>query len=95
MNCRPAVIAQGRDVCQASEHVDFSQGKRGLANAFGLSGNCGSQFGKQAPLDLDNLFLGVENLRFILFQFWSREALGIDQSLFAFVIGGRVLQVGF
>ncbi len=42
MKSWPAIIAQGRDVCQASEHVDFGQCQRGLADALGLAGNRGS-----------------------------------------------------
>src|ERR1035438_8599513 len=84
MKSWPTVIAQGGNVCQASEHVHFGQCERGLADTLGLSGNRGSQFGKQAALDLDDLFLGIEDLRFVLFQFGSCEALGIDQRLFAF-----------
>ena len=54
-----------------------------------------TQFGKQAALDLDDFFLGVENLRFVFFQLWSREALGIDQRLLTFVVGGREVQIRF
>src|ERR1019366_9881715 len=73
---RPAVIPQRRNVCQAAEYIHFSQCQRGLPDTLGLGSNGGTQVGKQTPLDFDNLLLSVENLRFILFQFRSREALG-------------------
>ena len=59
---RPAVIAQRRDVRQRSQHIDFRQRQRSLPNSLGLGCNRGAQFGKQPPLDLDDLFLCVENL---------------------------------
>ena len=60
---RPAIVAQRRDVRQRSEHVDLCQRQRGLADALGLGGNGRAQLGEQAPLDLDDLFLCVQNLR--------------------------------
>ena len=38
------------------------------------------------PLDLDDLFLRVENFRFVFFQLRSGESLGIDQRLLALVV---------
>src|SRR4029077_551963 len=67
--------------------------QRGLPDALGLGSNGRTQVGKQTPLDFDNLLLGIENLGLILFQLRSREALGIHQRLFAFVVGGREVQV--
>ncbi len=90
-----AVIAQGRDVRQAGEHIHFGQCKRGLADALGFGSNGRSQFGKESALDLDNLLLGVENFRFILFQLRRCEALGVDQSLLALVIGRGMVQIRF
>ena len=92
---RPAVISQRRNVRQAAQDIHFRQGQRGLPDALSLGGNGGTQFGKQTALDFDNLLLGIENLGFILFQFGSREALGIHQRLLALVVGGREVQVRF
>jgi hypothetical protein len=80
-------------VRQAAHDIDLRQCQRRLANALGLGGYGRAQLGEEPPLDFDNLFLGVENLRLILLQLGSREALGIDERLFAFVVGGRVMQV--
>ncbi len=92
---RPAIIPQRGNMREAREHIDFGKCQRGLADAFGLGGNGGPQFGKESALDLDNLFLRVENLRLIFLQLRSGEALGIDQRLLALIVGGRVMQVGF
>src|ERR1019366_8915572 len=92
---RPGVIPQRGNVCQAAEYIHFRQGQRRLPDALGLGGNGGTQLGKQTPLDFDNFLLGIENLGFVLFQFRSREALGIYQRLLALVLGGREMQVRF
>ena len=93
LELRPAIIPQRRNVRQAAEHIHFRQCQRGLPDALGLRGNRRAQLGKQPPLDLDNLFLGVQNLRLVLLQLRSGEALGIHQRLLALVVGGRVVQV--
>ena len=84
---RAAVIAQGRDVGQRRQHIDFGQRQRGLADAAGFSGNRRAQLGKQPALDFDDLFLGIENLGFVFFQLRRGEALGVDQGLLALVVG--------
>ncbi len=83
---RPAVISQRRDVRERSQHVDLGQRQRGLTDSLRLGRDCSAQLGEQAALDLDDLFLRVENLGFVLFQFGRGEALRAYQSLFAFVI---------
>src|SRR5579863_3490302 len=45
-------------------------------------------------LQRENLFLGLQNLAFKLLQLRRGEALGVEQSLLALVIGGRQMQVG-
>src|SRR6266478_189407 len=90
---RPTVISQRRNVCQATEYIDFRQCQRRLPDALGLGGDGRTQLSKQPPLDFDNLFLGVQNLRLILFQLWSCETLGIHQRLLTLVVGGREVQV--
>ena len=60
-----AVVAEGGEVGEAGEDVDFGEGQRGLADAAGFGGNGGAEFGEEAALDLDNLLLCVENLGFV------------------------------
>ena len=48
-----------------------------------------------AALNLDDLFLSIENFRFVFFQFRSGEALGVHQRLLALIIGGHKMQIGF
>src|ERR1035438_263389 len=89
----PTVIAQRGNVGEAGEHVRFGQCQRGLTNTLGLASNRGTQLGKESPFNLDDLFLGIENLGLVLFQFWSCEAFGVDQGLFAFIVGRRKVKV--
>ena len=76
------------------QHVDLGQRQRGLADAPGFAGNRRAQLGEQPALDLDDLFLRVENLRFVFLQLRRGEALGVDQRLLALVVGGSQVQVG-
>ena len=91
---RTAVVAVGGQRGEAGEHVDLGQRQRGLPDAPRLGGDGGAQLGKQAPLDLDHLLLRVEHLGFVFLQLRRGEALGVDQRLLAFVVGGRVVQIG-
>src|SRR5271165_1928707 len=91
---RPRVIAQRGDMGEGSEDIDFRQGQGGLANSFSLGRDCGAKFGEEAALDLDNLFLRVENLDLVFFEFGRGKALRTDQRLLPFVVGGDKMQVG-
>ena len=66
-----------------------------MADSLGFSGDGGAQFGEEATLDLDDLFLSVENFGFVFFQFRCGEALGSDEGLFAFVVLRSEVQIGF
>src|SRR4029077_3989234 len=52
-----------------------------------------AELGNDPALDLDHLFLRVQNFRLILLQLWSRESFRIRQRLLALVIGGHEVQV--
>src|SRR5664279_2573776 len=88
-----AVAAIGGERRERSEHIDFRQRQRGLADASRLRGDCGAQLREQAPLDLDYLLLGVEHLDLVLLQLWRGKALGVDQGLLTFVLPRREVQV--
>ena len=92
-NCGLAIIPQRRDVRQRSQHIDLGESQRSLTDAFGLGCDCGAQLGEHAALDLDDLFLRVENLGLVLFQLGGGEALRANQSLFAFIILRDQVQV--
>ena len=49
---------------------------------------------KSSLLERQNLLLGVEHLALVVLQLRRGEALGVDQRLLAFVIGGREVQIG-
>ena len=90
---RPAIISLSGKVRQASEHVDLGERERGLADASSFARNRRPQFSKDPALDLDHLFLRVQNFRLILLQFWSGESFRVHQRLLALVIGGHEVQV--
>src|SRR5207245_479325 len=81
------------DVSESREHIHFRQRQRGPSDALCFGGNGCPQLGKQAALDFDDLFLSVENLRFVFLQLGRGKALGVDQSLLAFVIGRDQVQI--
>ena len=89
----PAVISQGSVMRKRGKHVHFRQGKGGLADSFGLSGDGGAQLGKETPLDLGNFFLSIENFGFVLLEFGRGKALRAHESLLALVILGNKVQV--
>ena len=64
------------------------------AQARGFGGDAGTDFHEELALDLDNAFVGREYFVFVFFSFRRREALGVDQSLFALVIRRREMHVG-
>ena len=76
------------------QHVDLSQRQRSLPDATGFSGNRRAQLGKQAAFDVDDLFLGIENLGLVFFQLRRGEALGVDQGLLALIVGRSQVQIG-
>ena len=54
-----------------------------------------AQLGEDAFLDLNGSVVRGENFALVFLQLGSGEALGVDQRLLAFVVGGRVGEVGF
>ena len=76
------------------QQIDFGDGQRGMADALGLGGDGGAKFGENAPLDVDDLVLGVEDLSFVFLQLRRGETLGVDEGLLALVISGSEMQVG-
>ncbi len=80
---------------QRHQHIDLGQRECRLPDSLCLGGNRDAQLGEQPPLDLDDLFLRVENLGFVFFQFGRGEALRAHQSLLAFVILRNQVQIRF
>src|SRR6266849_9086782 len=91
---RAAVVSQGGNLGQGGKHIDFRKCERRLPDAPGFSGDGRAQFGEQSALDVHDLFLGIENFRFVLFQFWRGKELSVDQGLFAFIVRRGQVQVG-
>ena len=74
----PAIIPQRRNVRHRGQDVDFSQRQRGLPDSLRLRRNRCPKLREQPTLDLDNLFLRVEDLGLVLLQFRRGEALCPD-----------------
>ncbi len=91
---RTAVVAPRRQVREREQQVDLRQRQRGLTNAARLGGDALAQFAKKTALHGGDLLLRVQDLGLMLLQLRRGEALGSHQRLLAFVVGGRVLQVG-
>ena len=90
----PAVIAQGRDVCEACEHIHFGQRHRALPDSLGLACDCRPQFRKEPALNFNNLLLGINDLGFLLFQFRRGEPFCVDQRLLALIVARHLVQFG-
>jgi hypothetical protein len=90
---RPAVIAQCGIVGEGRQHIHFGQCQRGLPDSPRLPSNGRAQFGKHAPLDLDDLLLGIEDFGLIFLEFRRGEALGVDQCLPPLIIRRHQVQV--
>src|SRR5437870_13105432 len=69
---RTAVIAHGRDVTEGCEDIGFRQSKRALPDTPGFRGYRRPQFRRVAALDLDDLRVRVEKLRFIFLKLAPR-----------------------
>ena len=82
------------DQGESRQDIHLRQGQRGLAYPLRLRGNGDAQLGKQAALNLDDLFLRVQDFDLVFLQFGCGEAFGVDQRLLALVIGRSMMQVG-
>ena len=96
----PVSVNSGRDVAavggelrEGGEDVHLGDGRGGSAEANGLRGDGVADFDEELLFDFADAFVGGEDFAFVLFQFGSGEALGVDQRLFALVVGGREMQI--
>ena len=92
---RPAIAAILRDERQRGQDIDFRQRQRCLPDTPGFRRDGGAQLGKETALNLDDLFLRIENFGFVFFELRSGKPLGVYQCLLALVVAGRMVQVGF
>src|SRR5260370_39830392 len=84
-----AVGTVGGDVSERSQDIYFRQGQRCLPDTPRLTGDERAQFGEDAALDFYDLFLAIENFRFVLFYLRSSEPLGVHHRLLTLVVSGR------
>ena len=79
---------------QRRGHVQFGDGRRGGSDALRMRGGELAHFGEELLFERQDFLLGIQHLALVVLQLRRGEALGIDQRLLAFVIGGRQVHVG-
>src|ERR1700756_2840554 len=79
---------------EVGEQVELCDYCCTAADARGGSEDGGSQLGKEAALDLDGALVRGEHAGLVVLQLRRGEALGIDECLFALVVGGDGFEVG-
>ncbi len=89
------VAAIGGQLCERGEHVHLGDGGGGFAQARGVGGDAGADVDEELALDFEDALVGGEDFALVFFQFRRGETLGVDQRLFALVVGGREMQIGF
>ncbi|MMZ61632.1 hypothetical protein D1872_237910 [compost metagenome] len=81
--------ALGGDHRQGTEDIDLGDLFGETLQPFDLRGDLFTDLVKQPVLQIGHLFLGLEDERFLLFQFRRYESLGVGQRLFPFVASFR------
>src|SRR5262245_13345819 len=89
----PDVVMTRRAFGQRRAEVDVRDAGGGLGDAVGVAADLGADLAVEIGFEFDDPLAGVGDQRFVLFQLQREEALGVRQSLFAYVIAGREFQV--
>ncbi len=92
--CGPRVAVLRGHLRQGGGHVDFGHRSGGRANALRVRGGEFAHLGEQFFFQREDLVFGVEDLALVVLQLGRGEALGVDQSLLALVVGGGQVLVG-
>ncbi len=92
---RPRVAILGRDFRQGNGDIQFGDRRGSRLNPRRVSGAQGAKRLEDFALNRQHFLFGLQNLDFQLLQLRRGEAFGVDQRLFALIIGGRKVQVGF
>ena len=88
------VVAHGGDVGEVCQQVELRDHGSTAANARGGREDGGAQLGKEASLDFDRALVRGEDAGLVVLELGGGEAFGVDQRLFALVVGGDGLEVG-
>ena len=88
------VVAQCGDVGEVGEQIELGDYGCAAADARRCFENGGAQLGEEAAFDLDGALVRGEDAGLVVLQLGRGEALGVDQGLFALVVGGDGLEVG-
>ena len=91
---RPDVALVGGHFGQGSGYVQLGQGIGRGQQAVGGHADLLAKLSEQAAFDFQDAVFGVEDERFVFFQFGGDVSFGVGQGLFADVILGGQVAVG-
>jgi hypothetical protein len=89
------VAAVGGEFREGGEDVEFGDSGGGAAEAGGFGGDAGANVDEELAFDFEDSLVGGKDFALVVFEFGRSEALGVDEGLLAFVIGGGVREIGF
>ena len=92
--CGPLVAILRRHLRQRRGHIQFRHRRGRGADALRVRRRLLAHRREELLLQREDLLLGVQHLALVVLQLRRGEALGVDQRLLAFVIGGRQVLVG-
>ena len=91
---RARIVAVRRHLCERGQHIQLRDGRSSFPQAPCFRGNPGSHIDIQLPFDFQDAFVSRKDFPLVSFQFRRSESFGVHQGLLAFVILGRVVQIG-
>src|SRR6267378_3407965 len=90
-----SVAAVGGKLCEGREHVELRNSAGGAAQARGLCADAGADVHEELAFNFQDALVGGKDLALVFLELRRSETLRIDESLLAFVIGGREMQIRF
>ncbi len=89
------VVTLRGEAGEGEEDVEPGNGGGGVTKARRFGGDFFADLGEEATLDFENARVSFENFALEHAKFGGGEAFGVDESLFAFVVGWREVEIGF
>src|SRR5258707_224413 len=68
---------------------------RSVMESFAWRGDTGAQVDEKLAFDFGDTLVGGEDFAFVFFQLGRGKTFGVDEGLFAFVVGGSEMEIGF
>jgi len=91
----PDPSTQLGEMGEVAEQVNLGDAACGLADARGRVKERSAKLREDSALYFQTALLRGEDFGFVFLQLWRGEALGVDESLLALVVGGDTAGVGF